>query len=175
MPSAGSNWTSLLTVPSLSTAHGSELLLAFIAPDYLSGANTTVKSVLGAGLTCVRVTRTNAQNGTSEIWRAFAVSPLSKVAVKATLSQKVVSSMTVLSFSGVDTSGSNGSGAIGATGNGNANPGAPKAQLVTTRACKEERRATESTWSRWRAHATGHVRHPGRLRLRSRRKFKPAP
>jgi hypothetical protein len=39
-----------------------------------------------------------------------------------------------MTFSGVDTTGTNGSGAIGATGSGNANPGAPTATLVTTRA-----------------------------------------
>ncbi len=38
-----------------------------------------------------------------------------------------------MSFSGVDTSGTNGSGAIGATGTGNAKRGAPTASLVTTR------------------------------------------
>jgi hypothetical protein len=36
------------------------------------------------------------------------------------LSQSVVSSITVMSFKGVDTTGTNGSGAIGATGTGNA-------------------------------------------------------
>ncbi len=51
----------------------------------------------------------------------------------ATLSQKVVSSLTVMTFSGVDPSGTSGSGAIGATGTGNANQGAPTATLTTTR------------------------------------------
>jgi len=54
--------------------------------------------------------------------------------VTATLSQSVAAAITVMTFSGVDTSGTNGSGAIGATGSGNANPGAPTATLVTTRA-----------------------------------------
>ena len=48
---------------------------------------------------------------------------LSGVTVTATLSQKVDSSITVMSFSGVNTSGTNGSGAIGALGSGNADPG----------------------------------------------------
>ena len=51
----------------------------------------------------------------------------------ATLSQTVFASMTVMTFSGVDTSGTNGSGAIGATGTGNSAKGAPTASLVTTR------------------------------------------
>ena len=42
--------------------------------------------------------------------------------------------MTVLSFSGVDTTGTGGAGAIGATGTGNAKTGAPSASLTTTRA-----------------------------------------
>src|SRR5207237_3864627 len=69
----------------------------------------------------------------SEIWRAFASTPLASVSVTATLSQSVVSSITVMSFTGVDTSGTNGSGAIGATATTNAAAGAPTASLTTTR------------------------------------------
>jgi hypothetical protein len=116
-----------------STSSANELLLAFVATDYLSGTNTTVSSIAGAGLTWALVKRTNAQSGTAEIWRAFATSPLSNVTVTATLSHSVISSMTVVSFAGVDPSGTNGSGAVGATGTGNARSGAPTASLVTTR------------------------------------------
>ncbi|HEY7209270.1 MAG TPA: carboxypeptidase regulatory-like domain-containing protein, partial [Bryobacteraceae bacterium] len=120
--------------PSFSTTRSSELLLAFIGADRLSASsNTSVSSVTGAGLTWALVKRTNTQNGTAEIWRAFAVSPLTNVTVTATLNQSVQSSLTVLSFSGVDTTGTNGSGAIGASGGGNAQSGAPTATLVTTR------------------------------------------
>ena len=122
-----------VTSASFSTGAGQELLLAFISTDYLTGANTTVKSVSGAGLTWALVARTNVQSGSSEIWRAFAPSALSAVTVTATLSQKVQSSMTVMSFSGVDTSGANGSGAIGAVATANAANGAASASLVTTR------------------------------------------
>jgi hypothetical protein len=41
--------------------------------------------------------------------------------------------MTVVSFSNVDTSGANGSGAIGATASANGASGAPSATLITTR------------------------------------------
>ena len=109
------------------------MLLAYIATDYSSGANTSVTSVTGAGLNWVRVVRTNTQAGTSEIWRALATSALSNVTVSATLSQSVASSITVTSFKGVDLTGTNGSGAIGAIGSGNASAGAPSASLVTTR------------------------------------------
>lgn len=116
-----------------STSSGNELLLAFISADHLSGTNTTVTKVTGAGLSWALVERTNVQSGTAEIWRTFASSALTNVTVTATLSHSVASSLTVMSFIGVDTSGSSGSGAIGATGTGNANPGAPTATLITTR------------------------------------------
>src|SRR5205823_3186784 len=98
-----------------------------------SGANTTVTGVSGAALTWTLVVRANGQSGTSEIWRAFAPSPLTNVTITATLSQSVVSSITVLSFSGVDATGTNGSGAIGATKSASATSGAPTATLTTTR------------------------------------------
>jgi hypothetical protein len=121
-----------ITSPTFSTSQATELLLAFVATDYLSGTNTTVKSVSGGGLTWVLVQRTNGQSGSSEIWRAFAGASLSGVTVAATLSQSVISSMTVMSFAGVNTSGTNGSGAIGAVGSNSATSGAPAASLVST-------------------------------------------
>ena len=122
-----------VVTPSFSTVSKNELLLAFVAADYVSGTNTTVTSVTGTGLTWTLVKRTNTQAGTAEIWRAFATSPLSQVNVTATLSQSVTSSITVMTFTGADTSGTNGSGAIGATGAGNSGSGAPTASLTTTR------------------------------------------
>ncbi len=129
----GAAASSSITTSTFSTQAGNELLLAFVATDYLSGTNTTVTGVSGAGLTWQLVKRTNAQHGSAEIWRAFAPSALSNVTVTATLSQSVVSSLTVVSYAGVDTSGANGSGAIGATGSGSASSGAPTATLTTTR------------------------------------------
>ena len=129
---ATSNSTTV-TTPAFYTSSGNELLLAFIAADYLSGTNTTVTGVSGGSLTWVLVQRTNTQSGTAEIWRAFAPNPLSNTVITATLSQKVLSSITVISFIGADTTGTNGSGAIGSTGSANAHSGAPTAALVTTR------------------------------------------
>ncbi|HLH08324.1 MAG TPA: N,N-dimethylformamidase beta subunit family domain-containing protein [Terriglobales bacterium] len=120
-----------ITSPAFSTASSNELLLALIATDGIK-SNMTVSSVTGGGLTWTLVLRTNAQGGTSEIWRAFAPSTLSNVTVTANLSQTVISTMTVLSISGVDTTGS-GSGAIGATATANKASGAPTASLTTTR------------------------------------------
>ena len=122
-----------VTSAAFSTTAGNELLLAFISADSASGPNTTVTRVSGAGLTWVLVRRTNVQLGTAEIWRAFAPAVLTNVTVTATLSQAVSSSLTVVSFTGVDPSGTNGSGAVGATGSGNAARGAPTASLTTTR------------------------------------------
>src|ERR1700674_2735453 len=47
--------SSTITTSAFSTSSGNELLLAFIATDYLSGANTTVTNVTGGGLTWVLV------------------------------------------------------------------------------------------------------------------------
>jgi hypothetical protein len=126
--------TKTVTMSAFSTTQPNELLLAFIATDYITGTNTSVSSVTGAGLTWVLVGRTNAQRGTSEIWRAFAPTTLSNVTVTATLSQTTVSSMTIVSFSNVDATGTNGSGAIGAVTSANKASGAPLATLVSTRA-----------------------------------------
>jgi hypothetical protein len=128
----GTKKTSVAT-GKFSTSSPNELLLAFISADSISSTNVTVNSVSGAGVTWARVIRTNVQRGTAEIWRAFAPSALTNVTVIAALSQSVSSSMTVMSFSGVDTTGTRGSGAIGATGTGNAPGGAPTASLITTR------------------------------------------
>ena len=84
-------------------------------------------------MTWALVKRTNAQSGSSEIWRAFAPATLASVSVTATLSQSVAGSMTVVSFSNVDTSGTSGSGAVGATATANSAGGPPSATLVTTR------------------------------------------
>jgi hypothetical protein len=122
----------IVTSPTFSTKSNGELLLAFVSADAISTPNTTVKSISGGGLVWTLVVRANAQPGTAEIWRAFAPGILKSVTASAALSQKVVSSITVMSYSGVSQAGTNGSGAIGATGSGNALTGAPLANLITT-------------------------------------------
>ena len=123
---------STITSPAFSTLSPNQLLLAFIATD-ANSSGIRVSAVTGAGLNWALVQRTNAQLGTAEIWRAFAPSTLSRVTVNARLSQRVAASITILTFTGVDNSGTNGSGAIGATASANAGPGAPTATLITTR------------------------------------------
>jgi hypothetical protein len=118
-----------VSAPGFAVTKSRELLLAFIATDYISGNNTTVRSVTGGGLSWDLVVRSNNQRGTAEIWRAIAASPVANVAVTATLSQRVTSSMTVMSFGGV-----NATDPIGATGKGSASNGAPTARVTTTKA-----------------------------------------
>lgn len=116
-----------------STTSAGELLLAFVSADAISTPNVAVSAISTTGITWALVERINTQKGTAEIWRAFATSTLVNVTATLTLSQKVTSSLTVMTFKGVDPSGTNGSGAIGAVAGGNAASGAPTAHLVTTR------------------------------------------
>jgi hypothetical protein len=134
-----SSAASTITTPTFSTASGNELLLAFInAPTPTSGGtNSSVTSVSNSGqsLTWQLVQRTNVQYGTSEIWRAFSSAALSSITVTAALNQSnPTASITVVTFTGVDTTGTNGSGAIGAVAGANSSYGAPSASLTTTRA-----------------------------------------
>jgi hypothetical protein len=124
-----------ITTPSFSTTVGNQLLLAFIGADNAGASpNIAVTGVSGAGLTWELVRRTNVQLGTAEIWRAFAPNPLTNATVTANFSvTSPEASITVISYIGADFSGTNGSGAIGATGGGSAASGAPTASLVTTR------------------------------------------
>lgn len=124
-----------ITSPALSTTVGNQLLLAFIGADNPgTSPNTTVTGVTGGGLTWELVRRTNVQLGTAEVWRAFAPNPLTNVTVSATFSIAAPeASITVISYTGVDFSGTNGSGAIGATGSGNALNADATATLTTTR------------------------------------------
>jgi hypothetical protein len=133
MVGRGTNATSIVS-PAYSTTAANELVLAFVAMDSVSATAATVNNVTGGGLTWTLVRRTNTQRGSAEIWRAFATTTLTNVTATATLSQSVPAMIAIMSFKGVDTTGTGGSGAIGATGTGNANPGAPTATLVTTKA-----------------------------------------
>lgn len=123
----GTNGTTVTTT-AFSTSFPDELLLAFV-----SAGSGTVNTVSGGGLTWELVKRTNIQTGTAEIWRAFSTTTLSNVAVTANLSASTTSSITVMTCRGVDTSGTNGSGAIGATQSASSGNGAPTATLTTTR------------------------------------------
>jgi len=130
----GSPKTSVKT-GTFSTSSANELLLAFVSVDGppAGGGKNTVTKLTGGGLTWQLVVRSNAQLGGAEIWRAFAPTILTNVSVIATLSKSFESSLTVVSFKGVDTSGVNGAAAIGAIQVRSASSGGPSATLVTTR------------------------------------------
>src|SRR6185295_2521080 len=66
-------------------------------------------------------------------WRAFSPSVLTNVAVTATLTHAAAGSLTVVSFRGADSTGTNGSGAVGATASASALSGAPGATVITPR------------------------------------------
>ncbi len=124
-----SSSSSSVTSPAFSTASGNELLIATVSAG--GATPNSVKSIDGGGLNWVRTVRTNAQGGTSEVWRAFAPSLLSNVSVTATLSSSAYSSLTVMSFEGADP-GADGTGLIGAVASASAASGAPAATLSTT-------------------------------------------
>ena len=134
--SAGSRNTSGANVSAIrmSTNYVNEVLLAFVA---IPKDAQTVTSVTGNSLTWVNVGRTNTQTGSVEIWRALqasVVSAPSAYSVTANFSASVVSAnIIVIGMVNADLSGSNGSGAIGATNNANGTSSAPTASITTTR------------------------------------------
>lgn len=123
-----SSSSTTISTSSFSTTAPNEVLLAFVASDALS-SNMTVQSIAGGGLTWTLVNRTNVQPGTSEIWRALAPSALTNITVTATMAKSIpAGSITVVSFTGADTSNP-----TGTTGSGNSSAGPPVANLITTR------------------------------------------
>jgi hypothetical protein len=117
--------------PPLSTTSGNELLLAFVSSGT---ASTTQNTFTVSGLTWTLVKRTNTQNGTAEIWRAFSPFILTNYTAPSGTSFPAHASVTLVSYLGVDISGTNGSAAIGATGTANASSAAPSVALTSTRA-----------------------------------------
>jgi uncharacterized protein (TIGR03437 family) len=123
--------TSTLTSPAFATQQANELLLAFIGTSSTTGTET-VRGVTGAGLTWTLVRRSNTAAGTAEIWRAFSPKTLNGVSVVATLCANLRGSLTVVTFSGVDTT-NNGSAAIGDNDAWSANTSELDAFIVTSR------------------------------------------
>jgi RHS repeat-associated protein len=122
---------SSIVSPPISTSSGNQTLLAFISAS--APTHVAFSSVNGATLTWSLVKRTNSQVGTAEIWKAFSPFMLSNVSFKATPSNNINASMTVVAFLGVDPSGANGANSTGATGTGSSGGGTPSATLTSTR------------------------------------------
>jgi hypothetical protein len=117
-----------ITSPVFSTHSTNEVLLAFLTSDGPNkAAGESFSSVTGGGLTWSLRARANGQPGTAEIWQAVAPQTLTNVSVTAMrASGSYVGAITVVSFSGADTS------RTGATASGNAGTGAPGVSLTTT-------------------------------------------
>jgi RHS repeat-associated protein len=117
----------------LTTNAAQELLLAFVNSGATGGTAAAVTSITGGGLTWVRVGGSSLQGGNVEIWRAFATTLLVNAQITVFLSGSSQNTVTIVSFMGVDTSGTNGSGAVGAVATANNSTGAPSVSLTTTR------------------------------------------
>jgi chitodextrinase len=118
-----------ITSPAFSTHQTNEVLLAFLASDGPNSSGLSFSAVTGAGLTWSLRVRANGQPGTAEIWQAVAPSALTNVTVTAMrASGSFIGSITVVVFSGADTT------RTGATASGNASTGGPSVSLTTTTA-----------------------------------------
>src|SRR5215469_4508186 len=117
-----------ITSPVFSTDQSNEVLIAFLTSDGPNrAAAQTFSAVTGGGLTWSLRARANGQPGTAEIWQAVAPQPLSNVSVTAMrASGSYIGAITVVAFSGADTS------RTGATASGNAGTGGPAVTLTTT-------------------------------------------
>jgi hypothetical protein len=96
-----------------STSSANELLLAFVATATTPGPAVTLS---GAGLTWAPVETENVAKGGVSIFRAYSTAVLTNVQVTATSSYNDCGMLSIVSFTGSNSSGSNGSAAIGALG-----------------------------------------------------------
>lgn len=117
---------STVTSPAFSTGATGETLLAFVASDGPSGAQTA--TVSGSGLSWTLVKRANAAGtGTAEIWKATAANQLTGATVTSTPgSGGFDQQLTVVTFAGA--------AGVGATTGGSAASGAPTVSLTATAA-----------------------------------------
>ena len=122
----GTALTGSVTAPPVTTTKANETLVALVESDGPQAVNGQTVTMTSPGLTWQLVTRSNGQFGTSEIWKALAVTPLSGEAV--TSKQKVNGfhqAITVMALSGVS--------AIGSSAKASAASGAPNVALTTTK------------------------------------------
>ena len=117
-----------ITSPAFSTHQSNEVLIAFLTSDGPNQAGgETFSDVTGGGLTWSLRARANDQPGTAEIWQAVASQALAGVSVTAMrASGSYTGAITVVSFSGADTS------RTGATASGGGSTGGPAVSLTTT-------------------------------------------
>ncbi len=105
------------------TTGANELVLAFIQADGPTSPTQKVKGVTGGGLTWTMASRSNSTWGTTEVWQAYATSPLSNAVVTAKLASAYDGSITITAFQGAANS-------VGATATGAGTTGQPTATLT---------------------------------------------
>ncbi|HET8559507.1 MAG TPA: Ig-like domain-containing protein [Marmoricola sp.] len=116
-----------ISSPRFSTTTRNELLVAFAGSDGPTTASQSYSSVTGAGVTWKLRQRANGQAGSAEVWTAAAADTLTNAQVTATRARSgYVGSLTVVAFSGADTS------VDGAAAGASAASGAPTVRLTTT-------------------------------------------
>jgi len=112
--------------------YNNELLVIFVK---IRNGSTTVSSISGGGLTWTLAKRQNTGGGSSEIWYAFSPTPQVPFTPTVTFSASTTSvEICGLSIIGVDSTGTNGSGAIGNTAGATSSSAAPTVNLTTSRA-----------------------------------------
>jgi Bacterial Ig domain/Lysyl oxidase len=108
----------------VSSSGPDRLLLAFVAGDGPNGTPQTA-TVSGGGLAWTLERRANAQNGTSEIWKATAADPLAGASITSTLAHSgYYQSLTVVAFEGAE--------GVGASAGASAASGAPSVQYAAS-------------------------------------------
>jgi hypothetical protein len=99
------------TSVTITTSYSNELLLAFVQ----TVASETITMGGTAGLTWVLIEQRQGGTSYTSVYRAFSTTPITNKTITANYNETNAISLTVMSFTGVNTSGTNGSGAIGAT------------------------------------------------------------
>lgn len=123
--------TNISPVAAFSTNYPNELLLCFVC---IGKSVQTVTSITGASLTWEFVGRANTVNGSTEVWRTFTHNQLNRQAFTVNFSGTVTGcNMMLVGIRGADSSGTNGSGAIGNVVTGQSSAAAPSISLTTTR------------------------------------------
>jgi len=93
--------TGKLTSPAVTTKEASDLVLAFVAANGPARTTQRVTKLAGGGLKWSLVVRSNARQGTAEVWQAHASSRLKKAKITATLRFKCFDgSITIAAFTG---------------------------------------------------------------------------
>jgi RHS repeat-associated protein len=117
---------SSVTSAALTTKAAGDLIVAFVSAAGPSGKTQRVTGVTGGGLSWRLVTRADGEQGTAEVWQAYATKALSRVKVTAAINDKGYdAAITVTAFSGARS-------AVGAHATGSRASGTPAVSLKTS-------------------------------------------